>query len=43
MSDGPEEHPRGTLAVVAIFAALFALGWFAMYLSMFMARGTPHH
>ena len=43
VSDEPEGHPRGTLAIVAIFGALFALGWFAMYIWLFMARGTPHH
>jgi hypothetical protein len=36
MSEEPHGHPRGTLAVVVIFGALFALGWFT-------ARGTPHH
>jgi hypothetical protein len=43
MSDVPDGHPRGTLAVVAIFGVLFALGWIAMYLWMFLARGAPHH
>jgi hypothetical protein len=41
----PEEdfgHPRGTLAIVAIFGALFALGWLAMYVFLFLARGAPH-
>ena len=42
MPEEPGGHPRGTLAVVAIFGALFAIGWFAMYFWMFMARGTPH-
>lgn len=37
------EHPRGTLTIVAIFGALFALGWFAMYLLRFMSAGVPHH
>ena len=35
-------HPRGTLAIVLVMAALFALAWFAAYLS-FIGRGTPHH
>jgi Cytochrome c oxidase subunit IIa family len=35
-------HPRGTLAVVVIFALFFALAWFAAYLT-FLGRGTPHH
>lgn len=35
-------HPRGTLAVVLIFGALFLGGWLAMYLFLFLKRGTPH-
>jgi hypothetical protein len=35
-------HPRGTLAVVLIFAALFALAWFAAYVT-FIGRGATHH
>lgn len=38
-----EQHPRGTLAIVLIFAALFTVGWFAFYLFGFMERGAPHH
>ena len=37
------EHPRGTLAIVLLFGALFALGWFAMYFLRFLAGGAPHH
>ncbi len=33
-------HPRGTLAIVAIFGLLFALGWVAFYLYGFLARGS---
>lgn len=36
-------HPRGTLAVVAIFGVLFALAWFATYFFVFIERGAPHH
>lgn len=36
------EHPRGTLAIVIVFGALFALGWFAMYVWLFLGRGAPH-
>jgi len=36
------EHPRGTLAIVIVFAVLFALGWLGMYLFMFLERGAPH-
>ncbi len=34
-------HPRGTLAVVLIYAALFALGWAALYVGTFLGRGAP--
>jgi hypothetical protein len=36
-------HPRGTLAIVLIFATLFAVGWFALFLTRFMGQGAPHH
>ena len=36
------EHPRGTLAIVVLFGLLFAAGWFAMYVFMFLQRGAPH-
>jgi hypothetical protein len=35
-------HPRGTLAIVIVFGALFMLGWLAMYLYLFLERGAPH-
>ena len=35
------DHPRGTLAVVLIYAALFALGWFGVYFFLFLGRGAP--
>jgi hypothetical protein len=35
------EHPRGTWAIVLIFGALFAAGWFAMYIWLFLGRGAP--
>jgi hypothetical protein len=35
------EHPRGTLAIVIVFGALFAFGWFAMYVWLFLGRGAP--
>ena len=34
-------HPRGTLAIVAIFGLLFAFGWLFMYVFVFLARGAP--
>ena len=36
------EHPRGTLAIVLVFGLLFALGWVAVYLFVFLERGAPH-
>jgi hypothetical protein len=36
-------HPRGTLAIVVLFGLLFAIGWFATYLFIFIERGAPHH
>jgi hypothetical protein len=37
-----EQHPRGTLAIVAVFGVLFALGWLGMFLFVFLQRGAPH-
>jgi hypothetical protein len=34
-------HPRGTLAIVALFGLLFALAWLAMYVLLFLERGAP--
>jgi hypothetical protein len=36
-------HPRGTLAIVAVFGLLFGLGWLATYFLIFLGRGAPHH
>ena len=36
------EHPRGTLAIVIVFGLLFALGWVAVYVFLFLQRGVPH-
>jgi hypothetical protein len=36
-----EEHPRGTLAIVAVLGAFYALGWLAMFLLLFLGRGAP--
>ena len=36
-------HPRGTLAIVAVFGLLFALAWLATYFLVFLGRGAPHH
>jgi cytochrome c oxidase subunit IIa family protein len=37
-----ESHPRGTLAIVALLGALFAFGWLAMFVFVFLERGAPH-
>jgi hypothetical protein len=37
-----ENHPRGTLAIVALYGLLFALGWAAFYVWGFLARGPLH-
>ncbi len=44
VQDGPLDlgHPKGTLAIVAVYALLFALGWLALYWWVFVPRGTPH-
>jgi hypothetical protein len=41
--EGPLDlgHPKGTLAVVGLYALLFALGWLALYWFVFLPRGTP--
>jgi hypothetical protein len=33
-------HPRGTLAIVALYGLLLAVGWIAMYFA-FLERGVP--
>jgi hypothetical protein len=35
-------HPRGTLAIVIVFGALFMLAWLVMYIVLFLGRGAPH-
>jgi hypothetical protein len=35
------EHPKGTLAIVIGYAALFAVGWLVLYLLEFLPRGAP--
>lgn len=38
-----EEHPKGTLFLVALYGLLFVLGWFAIYVLVYLRRGgvTP--
>lgn len=35
-------HPRGTLAILLIYALLFGLGWMALFFFEFLPRGAPH-
>jgi hypothetical protein len=44
MSNLPEqpEHPRGTLVIVGLFGAFFALAWLGTYLFVFLQRGVVH-
>jgi hypothetical protein len=37
------QHPIGTLAIIGIYGLLFAAGWVAVYLFVFLPRGhvTP--
>lgn len=39
----PEDlgHPRGTLAIVALYGLLFGLAWLGLYLFVFLPRGLP--
>ena len=32
-------HPKGTLAIVLIYAALFVLAWLVLYYGAFLPRG----
>ncbi len=34
-------HPKGTLAIVAIYGLLFVAGWIALFFFYFMDRGAP--
>ncbi len=34
-----EGHPRGTLAIVAIYGLLFVAGWAALYFLTYLPRG----
>jgi hypothetical protein len=33
------EHPRGTLAIIAIYALLFLAGWLVLYFMTYVPRG----
>jgi hypothetical protein len=34
-------RPRGTLVIIVLFGAFFALTWLGTYLLVFLQRGTP--
>ena len=33
-------HPVGTLAIVSVYAILFAVGWLAVYVYVYLSRGA---
>ena len=35
----PDQHPRGTLALVVLMGLLYAVGWAAFYFLLFLGRG----
>lgn len=39
--ENPENlgHPKGTLAIVLVYAALFVAGWLFLYFGEFLPRG----
>jgi hypothetical protein len=46
MTDAPsthDQHPRGTLFLMGLYAVLFVLGWLGVYLLIYLRRGgvTP--
>jgi hypothetical protein len=38
MPPGLPEHPIGTFAFVGAYAVLFVIGWFAIYIYIYLAR-----
>jgi hypothetical protein len=41
-SSPPAEHPRGTMAILVLYAIAFAAGFLAIYFLEFLKRGAPH-
>jgi len=33
-------HPVGTLAIVGVYGVLFAVGWFVVYVYVYLSRGA---
>jgi hypothetical protein len=38
-SGAPNQHPRGTLALVGLMGLLYAAGWAAFYFLLYLGRG----
>jgi hypothetical protein len=36
----PDEGPRGTVTIVAVFGSLLVLGWLLLFFGVFVPRGT---
>ncbi len=34
------KHPRGTLALIIAYGIVFVLGWFAIFLFVYLPRGA---
>ncbi len=42
-SDGQlGRHPRGTLAIIAVYGLLFAVGWLTIFFFVYLPRGAVH-
>lgn len=37
----PDDHPRGTLYIVAAFGGLVVVGWLLFFFGLFLPRNTP--
>ena len=37
--ESPGGHPRGTLAVIAVYGLLFLVGWLVIYFLVYVPRG----
>ena len=38
-SPGEYGHPKGTLFLIALYGLLFVIGWFAIYVLLYLGRG----
>jgi hypothetical protein len=34
------KHPRGTIAVIALYGVLFVVGWLAVFFFVYLPRGA---